>query len=576
MIRRLVPSGCWAAAALLVLAATSTIDTSAAAAASASALAQPPGCPAAPDLGTAIPVLLVHGFGEGPGVWSEGAPSMAGAIGAIPGVKVVSFDYKAKNTQWVTNHLIGACLATWITSLAGAAGGPGKVIIVAHSMGGLAVRCAVDPKCVNTDNTGTPWPAADAHQIRLVITLGTPNTGSFAVTAGGKLTSAGRIACPAILALKISPNLPQQPCPDVLGELFGGNSPAAQAMEVGPDGKPSKALSALPPLPSTIALDAIAGQITTTTTSLFGNPPFLVSGPNFPGDLIVSPASALDGAPPTSPAHPGTSTPHPGPGSGAVTIPCGTMSILSLAGLPDAVIPHVTCWHLTETTDTAWQAAVITAIRAAAAALAAELVTARLPVVSCPTSLGIAHPAVPLPRSRPVAVPQALATDLSVYADNQGVMELLGPKGWSCTAAIGADGSGGVTVYPAGAGPSSPVAITGSETSACVGCTLAQACPLFPAAATALRSTIGEACPARPPAAETVGAIARGIVAFEDPPGVKGDGRPSGGQYPANGVMTYHPSAQDGSWQETCTLPASEKDVCTAVLNTFVSWYGQR
>ena len=204
-----------------------------------------------------------------------------------------------------------------------------------------------------------------------------------------------------------------------------------------------------------------------------------------------------------------------------------------------------------------------------------QLVTASLPVVSCPTSLGIPRPAVALPRSRPVAVPQALAADLSVYADNQGVMELLGPKGWSCTAAIGADGSGGVTVYPTGAGPSSPVAIVGSETSACVGCTLAQACPLFSSAVKALRSDLGQACPAHP-AAETVASIAAGIVSFEDPPGVKGDGRPSGGQYPANGVMTYHPSSQDGSWQETCTLPANEKDICTAVLNTFVSWYGQR
>jgi serine/threonine-protein kinase len=214
--------------------------------------------------------------------------------------------------------------------------------------------------------------------------------------------------------------------------------------------------------------------------------------------------------------------------------------------------------------------------RTATSSTAAGLVTASLPVVSCPTSLGVDRPAVSLPRSRPVAVPRALAAGLSVYADNQGVMELLGPKGWSCMASIGADGSGGVTLYPAGAGPSSPVAIAGSETSACAGCTLAQACRLFPAAAKALRSYIGQACPARPPAAETVMRVAAGIVAFEDPPGVKGDGQPSGGQYPASGVMTYHPSAPDGSWQETCTLPASEKNVCTAVLNTFVAWYGQR
>lgn len=174
-----------------------------------------------------------------------------------------------------------------------------------------------------------------------------------------------------------------------------------------------------------------------------------------------------------------------------------------------------------------------------------------------------------------MAIPQALAAGLSVYADTQGVMELLGPKGWNCTAAIGADGSGRVTVYPAGAGPSSPIAITGLETSACAGCTLTQACPLFPSAATALRSDLGQACPARPDA-ETVVSVAAGIVSFEDPPGVKGDGQPSGGPYPANGVMTYHQSAPDGSWQETCTLSASEKDVCAAVLNTFISWYGQR
>jgi hypothetical protein len=191
--------------------------------------------------------------------------------------------------------------------------------------------------------------------------------------------------------------------------------------------------------------------------------------------------------------------------------------------------------------------------------------------------LGINQPPVSLPRSRPVAVPQTLAGALSLYADTQGIMEILGPKGWSCTAFYGADGSGGITITPAGAGPSSPAVIAGSETSACVGCTLGQACPLFANAAAAYLADFGQPCPSRPPVAETVVAIATGIVTFEDPPGVKGDGRPSGGQYPAHGVMTYHPSAQDyGSWQETCALPASEMNICTAALDTFISWYGQR
>jgi hypothetical protein len=224
-----------------------------------------------------------------------------------------------------------------------------------------------------------------------------------------------------------------------------------------------------------------------------------------------------------------------------------------------------------------------------ASSTTAALVTVNLPVVSCPTSLGVVHPAVSLPSSRPVAVPRALAARLAVYADDVGVMELVGPKGWSCAASYGADGSGGLVVFPRGervspswaagwplARTSTEAAIAGLESSACYSCTLAQACRLFPSAATAWRSAgFGRACPARP-AAESVVRVGAGIVIFEDPPGIQGDGLPSGGLYPANGVLTYHPGAPDGSWRETCTLPGSAKDECTALLNAFLSWYGQR
>jgi hypothetical protein len=226
--------------------------------------------------------------------------------------------------------------------------------------------------------------------------------------------------------------------------------------------------------------------------------------------------------------------------------------------------------------------------KTAPASATAGPVTVSLPVIGCPTSLGAAHAAVSLPATRPVAVPRALAARLSLYADDQGIMEVIGPKGWSCAASYGADGSGGISVYPPGetvpqsgtAGAaltptSATTAIVGSESSACYGCTLYQACPLFSSAAQALRSAFGHACPARP-AAEKVVPIGPGIMSFQDPPGVKGDGVPSGGRYPANGVMTYHPAAPDGSWQETCTLPAGDTAECTAILNTFLSWYGQR
>jgi hypothetical protein len=220
---------------------------------------------------------------------------------------------------------------------------------------------------------------------------------------------------------------------------------------------------------------------------------------------------------------------------------------------------------------------------------AAGTVTASLPVVSCPTTVAIAATPAPvaLPSSRPAAVPSAVAARLAVYADTRGTMALVGPKGWSCAAAYGADGSGGVVIYPPGTpapltaeavwklGQATAMGIYGTESSACYTCTLGQACPLFPAAARTFRSYLGHGCGTRP-AAETVTPVSSGIVSFEDPPGVRGDATPSGGRYPASAVMTYYPNVPDGSWLETCTLPDSDKAECTATLNTFIAWYGSK
>lgn len=168
-------------------------------------------------------------------------------------------------------------------------------------------------------------------------------------------------------------------------------------------------------------------------------------------------------------------------------------------------------------------------------------------------------------------------------------MRLLAPRGWTCQALYGADGSGGVAVYPAGqalppgwgAGwklsPSSTVrAVIGMETSACAGCTQAQACPLFAAAAKDYTNGFGRPCPQTRPEAETSTHLGAGVMAFEDPPGVAGDGVPSGGRNPAHGVMTYYSDNPSGSWLETCTLTAGEKDLCTATLDYFVASYGTR
>jgi hypothetical protein len=211
-------------------------------------------------------------------------------------------------------------------------------------------------------------------------------------------------------------------------------------------------------------------------------------------------------------------------------------------------------------------------------------VTATLQVVTCPTSYGVTPPPAPksIPNTLDALIPQSLAGQLSVYADQAGIMDVLGPTGWKCTASFGADGSGGISITPSGevlpstsSLPSgSPIeAIIASQNGGCQGCASVQACPFFAAAATADPGT----CPAKTPA-EAILKLAPNLVSILDPPGVSGSADPSGGSYPANAVLTYtEHQGQSGtsvsSWLETCTLPNTEKGICTAVLNDFITRY---
>lgn len=219
------------------------------------------------------------------------------------------------------------------------------------------------------------------------------------------------------------------------------------------------------------------------------------------------------------------------------------------------------------------------------------MVAQAVPLVSCPTTFGITP--APHPTSQPstatVTLPPPLAGKVAVYTDSQGRMQVVAPEGWRCRADYGADGSGGVVAYPAGetvpsnwgagwhlAAGAGTEAVVGTETSACTSCTTGQACPLFTAAARAFRSQLGRPCPGTRPPSETVSRAGSGVVIFRDPPGVAGDGLPSGGADPANGVMTYHSPSGAGSWLETCTLPAADTQLCTAGLNRWIADYGAR
>jgi hypothetical protein len=181
-------------------------------------------------------------------------------------------------------------------------------------------------------------------------------------------------------------------------------------------------------------------------------------------------------------------------------------------------------------------------------------------------------------------MPADLASQVAVYADEAGVMDVVAPTGWNCTASLGADGSSEMSVMPSGVvlpqGTALPAgsqveAIVATQNGGCQGCASYQACPFF---ASAVQNNAGS-CNSSPPSGEAVTQLAPNIVAFEDYPGLAGDANPSGGEYPANAVMTYthDPAGSSGnvwsSWLETCTLPYSQQKLCTAVLNDFAARY---
>jgi pimeloyl-ACP methyl ester carboxylesterase len=261
------------------------------------------------------PVLLVHGFNSGPQTWQDASRNQLARAGSSTCIDV--FDYAEQSSNWVTDLKTGPALATRIGTLAAASkagGGSGKVIIVAHSMGGLATRCASSTIC-NGGQDGI------APLIAELISFGTPNTGSWLVGPG--LHDVGRtLGSLFSAACYLSFNGANDICQQIRNL---GTSDATRAFK--PD---SKQLQDLPQLPSDVPVYALAAQIE-IHTSFFGlNEADLGDG----GDAIVLedsaqvPARTIDGI------------------GGSQTINCGKIDITDLARSADS------CWHSTETNDT--------------------------------------------------------------------------------------------------------------------------------------------------------------------------------------------------------------------------------
>ncbi len=219
------------------------------------------------------------------------------------------------------------------------------------------------------------------------------------------------------------------------------------------------------------------------------------------------------------------------------------------------------------------------------------MVTTTLPVVVCQTTSGVSTTTTSLPASVSVSVPASDAQqgNLAVYSDLTGALMLVGPTvGWTCTGTFGADGSGMMALTPIGTSvpvgygtawhlpASSPTqAIVALESGGSTVQGAALACPLFSAAKATTQQDLGKGCDITSPPQEHVVTTSSVQVEFQDPAGVAGVGFPSGGQNAANGITLYQPKpSEPTAYQATCTLPAAQHDLCTALLNHFAATFG--
>ena len=193
-------------------------------------------------------------------------------------------------------------------------------------------------------------------------------------------------------------------------------------------------------------------------------------------------------------------------------------------------------------------------------------------VQKCATGLAIPPRALPrLPARVTLDVPAQYVGKLSVYADEIGI-RMLAPMGWSCNAQYGADGTGGMTVYPPGSSVgANSERVDAMTTGRCGVCAVGVACDMFKSAAAAFTPVVpGTKCRPRP-AGETVVQLTPHIVAFDIPPHAGREGI-----YPDNGVLTYYPSPRSVplTWEGDCIVAQREHQLCTAILNEFIAWDG--
>lgn len=231
-----------------------------------------------------------------------------------------------------------------------------------------------------------------------------------------------------------------------------------------------------------------------------------------------------------------------------------------------------------------WSCAAVTLISALTASASVASLTLRsataaartVPVVRCRTQT-VGGSGSPVPsRIRVLGSPSTTA-GLVAYTNSE--LFLVGPARMICSGVIAQDGGTQLLVWPRGRRQprqhSDEDGLTLIYEPACVGCQAEDACPFFAAFARGL----GFSCSTGVPAEEKVTRPGSHLALFEDPPGVAGDGWPSGGRDPANGAVGVQGSLNPGPhersvYRSTCTLPARNHSICTVSLDDVIARYG--
>jgi|GEM_PF-788078 len=217
--------------------------------------------------------------------------SLVGQLQRNPGTAVFTFDYHDYSARWVDDPHIGPALGDAIDCLFAATGE--KVIIVAHSMGGLAARYALSHRGSSGVDRAT--------EVSTVVTFGTPNAGSLMALLGDTALKVGASTNSALAVIRLilaacgratSGHQQTGTLCDMLPALVRTyDSDAFRALRHG-----SAQLAALAPFPKSITVDALAGDtIFTVPKAGWFHLPWEVDTVPI-GDIAVTTESAVQGS----------------------------------------------------------------------------------------------------------------------------------------------------------------------------------------------------------------------------------------------------------------------------------------